>query len=270
MENVTNCTAIDNGWVWNIPLYNRIGSGYVFSTKFISEEDALEEYKSYLDSDKMTLPNSDRSKDLKFKLIEIKNGKHKQAWKNNVIGVGLSYAFVEPLESTGLLSVQEIILALCETLYKEQISNIHKQNFNYFCDSLMENFKAFVTFHYIPSARRDTEYWKYVTNNVEMNFLEDLGVKDITRSFVFDHRMPDDNSGIPDIFAGMHMFSMNPLSYDWLKFNNKTKHENNVVNYYTQQTQTYWNQKKHRINKLADNLPSHYKYLKEKFYKETN
>jgi len=54
MENVTNCTAIGNGWVWNIPLYNRIGSGYVFSNKFISEELALEEYKQYVEAQRLS------------------------------------------------------------------------------------------------------------------------------------------------------------------------------------------------------------------------
>ena len=44
----TNCTAIQNGWVWNIPLWNRMGTGYVYSDKYISDEDALEQFKSYL------------------------------------------------------------------------------------------------------------------------------------------------------------------------------------------------------------------------------
>lgn len=266
MENVTNCTAIENGWVWNIPLYNRIGSGYVFCNKFVTEDQALEEYKQYLDSDMMTYPKSDRSKDLQFRLIEIKNGKHKQAWKNNVVAVGLSFAFVEPLESTGLLSVQELLLTLCETLYKEQISNIHIQNFNYFADHLMENFKSFVTFHYIPSSRRDTEYWRYVTSNVEMNFQTDANVEKVARSLVLGHTLRDQDGGMPDIFVGMHMFPMNPLAYDWWMYGEKVKAGKDVPDYYTQQAQSYWNQKKFQIDKLTDKLPSHYQYLKENIY----
>ena len=41
----TNCTAIDNGWVWNIPLWSRIGSGYVYSDKYISDDDALLQFQ---------------------------------------------------------------------------------------------------------------------------------------------------------------------------------------------------------------------------------
>jgi tryptophan halogenase len=268
MENVTNCTAIENGWVWNIPLYNRIGSGYVFSNMFVSEDDALKEYKQYLDSEMMTYPKKDRSENLQFRLIEIKNGKHAQAWKNNVVGIGLSYAFVEPLESTGLLSVQELILALCEALYNEQISKIHIQHFNFFAEHLMENFKSFVTYHYIPSSRRDTEYWRHMTNNVEMNFKTDLNVEEIASSFTLGHVIDTNQGGVPDIFVGMHMFPMNPLAFDWWKYGISVQEGKQVptTGYYTQQTQSYWDQKKMQISNLAKTLPSHYQYLKNKIY----
>jgi tryptophan halogenase len=163
MENVTDCKAIENGWVWNIPLYNRIGTGYVFCNKFITDDEALEEFKRHLDSDLMTVPNAERSKDLKFKLINIKNGVHEKCWNKNVVGVGLSYGFIEPLESTGLLSVQEILLRLCETLSYRTVNQIHKDNFNYIVHGIMDGFKHFVAYHYTLSARRDTEYWRYFT-----------------------------------------------------------------------------------------------------------
>jgi tryptophan halogenase len=265
MENVTNCTAIDNGWVWNIPLYNRIGSGYVFSTMFVSEDQALAEYKQYLDSNMMTYHKSDRSENLEFRLVEIKNGKHKQAWKNNVVAVGLSYAFIEPLESTGLLTVQELVLALCETLYNEQLSKIHIQHFNFFADHLIENFKTFVTYHYVPSARRDTDYWLHVTNNIELNFSTDLTVEETAYSFMFAHAFQQ-NGGMPDIFVGMHFLPMNPLAVDWWIFGKRTTETHTANTYYTQQTQNYWDRKNSQIIALTNKLPSHYQYLKETIY----
>jgi hypothetical protein len=216
----------------------------------------------------MTYPKSNRSEDLQFRLIEIKNGKHKYAWKNNVVAVGLSYAFVEPLESTGLLSVQELILALCETLYNEQISKIHIQHFNYFADNLMENFKLFVTFHYIPSARRDTDYWRHVTSNIEMNFKTDIGAEDMAKAFTLGHSIANYPNINPDICVGMHMFPMNLLAFDWWKYGISISDGNQVptTGYYTPQTQSYWNQKKFQIDALTDKLPSHYQYLKEHIY----
>ena len=57
----TNCTAIENGWVWNIPLWDRIGTGYVYSDKFVDDETALKEFKRHLGRD-----------DLEFKNIKMK------------------------------------------------------------------------------------------------------------------------------------------------------------------------------------------------------
>jgi tryptophan halogenase len=64
MENVTNCTAWDNGWIWNIPLYNRIGAGYVYDAKYLNKEEAEKEFKEYLNSDRMKIHNPNRSDDI--------------------------------------------------------------------------------------------------------------------------------------------------------------------------------------------------------------
>jgi hypothetical protein len=72
MEPYTNCTAINNGWVWNIPSWERIGTGYVFSDKHVSKEEALEEFKQHLKSDKMTIHNPDRDVEaLEYKYIKF-------------------------------------------------------------------------------------------------------------------------------------------------------------------------------------------------------
>jgi tryptophan halogenase len=89
----TNCTAIQNGWVWNIPLWSRIGTGYVYSDKFVSDEDALKEFQKYLGT-----------KELEFKNIKMRVGLHKRLWVKNVVAIGLSAGFIEPLESNGLFT----------------------------------------------------------------------------------------------------------------------------------------------------------------------
>ena len=275
IENVTNCTAHNNGWVWNIPLYNRIGSGYVFCDKFISKEDALQEYKDFLDSELMKIHNPNRSNDLEFRLIEIKNGMHERAWVKNVVGVGLSYAFVEPLESTGLLSVQEMLLKLCETLHNRQINKIHIDNFNFMAAYIMDSFKNFVAFHYVFSSRRDTPYWRHVTENIEMDSLmldrkfnqvpsptSDLAIK-----LLQTHTMPGDQSmgGMPDIMVGMNTLPVSPTQLAIVKQLIAARH-GQVPELYNTQTQDYWDQKKEYINSLIDTAPSHYQYLKENIY----
>lgn len=274
IENVTCCTAINNGWVWNIPLFNRIGSGYVFCSKFISEPDALDEYKRYLDSEMMTVYNPNRSKDLEFRLVKIKNGVHDVAWKNNVVAVGLSYGFIEPLESTGLLSVQEILILLCETLENHQVNKIHVDNFNYVLNTMMHGFKLFVAYHYTFSSRRDTPYWKYVTEQITMDarmqddYLRglqtvaiDYGVR-LLRS----HTFREDMGGMVDVLVGMNQKPMNRFAYDWHLYGMKVKGVKDVK-MFLESTQQYWNTRNAHVTRVANNAPSHYQYLKNRIYK---
>ena len=44
----TDCKAVENGWIWNIPLWSRMGTGYVYSDKFISDEDALKQFQGHI------------------------------------------------------------------------------------------------------------------------------------------------------------------------------------------------------------------------------
>ena len=87
----TNCTAIDNGWVWKIPLWSRIGSGYVYSSKFVDDDMALKEFQKHLGT-----------KELEFKKIKMRVGIHNRIWVKNVCAIGLSAGFIEPLESNGI------------------------------------------------------------------------------------------------------------------------------------------------------------------------
>ena len=102
MELATDGVAIGNGWVWNIPLWNNISKGYVYSNKFIDKEIALKEYKEYLNNTNQWCKEND-VEELEFRHIDIRNGVHKKAWHKNCIAIGLSYGFIEPLESQGLV-----------------------------------------------------------------------------------------------------------------------------------------------------------------------
>lgn len=276
MENVTNCTAYNNGWVWNIPLYNRIGSGYVYDSKmYTSDKEALEDYKAYLNSDRVKFPKADRLKDEDFNLIKIKNGIHKKCWDRNVVGVGLSYGFIEPLESTGLLSVQEILLRLSETLHYEQINKLHLDHFNHVIRSIMEGFKTFVTYHYALSSRRDTAFWRFFGEELNIDTrLEDprlyempSTVAEMASRMLQSHDLPLDFAfgGLPDIFIGNRCI---PANLTQLKvFENIVRSRGEEPpEIYTKQTQDYWDQKKEYINGLASEAPSHYQYLKENRY----
>lgn len=275
LENVTNCTAINNGWVWNIPLHNRIGAGYVYCDKFVSDDDALEEFKSHIMSRLKKTRTREQVDALEFRSIQIKNGVHDYCWYKNCVGVGLSYGFIEPLESTGLLSVQEILLRLCETLHSETINRIHKDNFNYVVGGIMTGFLHFVTYHYTMSSRRDTPYWKHVTEEIIMDPEMDgyiathinSQVAEMATRLLHSHYISGDFSmgGMPDIFVGNHVNPTNPSQLRVLSSIVKGR-QGSAPDMFLEQTQDYWNQKKEYIEGLAEEAPSHYRYLEDKIY----
>ena len=116
MSTYTDNVALENGWCWNIPLWDRIGTGYVYSSKYTSQEKAENEFKQYLSKrffkKKSKGFNSEVDEKVEFEHIKIKHGKHDVAWKKNCVAIGLSYGFLEPLESTGLLTSHQCAIVL--------------------------------------------------------------------------------------------------------------------------------------------------------------
>ena len=150
----TNCTAIDNGWVWNIPLWSRIGSGYVYSDKYISDDDALLQFQKHIK----------KGDELEYKHIKMRTGTHKRTWVKNVCAIGLSAGFIEPLESNGLYTVHEYLLNLVRTLQREYVSQWDIDVYNSATKTVLLQFMEFVALHFALSHRDDTEYWRDVMN----------------------------------------------------------------------------------------------------------
>ena len=194
----TNCTAIENGWVWNIPLWSRVGTGYVYSSKFVDDETALKEFKKHLGQE-----------DLEFKKIKMRVGIHNRLWVKNVVAIGLSAGFIEPLESNGLFSVHEFLIKLVRNLGREKISQWDRDNFNYQCKHMFREFAEFVGLHYALSHRNDTEYWKHCFNKSWDETLINLkpvainGFREAVWRRTYDFKY-DTRNGLQAIAAGMH------------------------------------------------------------------
>jgi|TARA_B110000971_G_scaffold109783_1_gene112521 tryptophan halogenase len=161
MHNVTDCFALGNGWVWNIPLWNRIGTGYVYSSRFTTPEAAKVEFREHLA--KTHTPEIAEAAEM-FE-VKIRHGRRHRAWKGNVVGVGLSYGFVEPLESTGLLTTHENVIKLVDLLNRRDgfVSRSEKEGFNFSAEFDVIKFRDFVSQHYAMSMREDTPYWRWCT-----------------------------------------------------------------------------------------------------------
>ena len=283
----TQCEAIGNGWVWTIPLMNRVGTGYVYSDKYVTDEQALNEFRSHLLNKRWidprtgkVLPNgyghtqimNETSDPKKCKNITMKIGKHKRVWVKNVVAIGLSAGFIEPLESNGLYTVHEFLVGLSRALSRNmQVSQWDKDVFNADCNLKFDSFAEFVSLHYALSHRDDTSYWKDVTNRKYSKDVEELkhgmikGFSYASASKNINYKFNDVFGGLPCIATGMNYFPTDPINI---------KHQTyNSVEDYTLEWQPYiknLEMKKDKWNKIASKLPDMYDYLMENIYDGKN
>jgi len=274
LEGYTNCTAIENGWCWNIPLWSRLGSGYVYSDKYISKEEALEEFKKYLMSEKMTVPRTREEVDLlEYKDISMRVGIHEKTFVKNVVAIGLSAGFIEPLESNGLFSVHEFLFRLVDILERGKINQFDRDMYNVAVKTIFDNFAKFVVLHYALSHRDDTEYWKNI-NNLDVSLLDGdpytlhYGRSDAFYSITWRYmdewgHIQNRNVGITYISTGMNLFMMNKRRVEDIEHrkNISCKKEVDKLN-------STWEFRKKMWNEHAKKSPSLMQYLKEKFYNE--
>ena len=217
IEGFTNCTAIENGWCWNTPLWSRLGTGYVYSDKYASPDQALEEFKNYLCSDKMKIPRTrEEIETLKFRDVPFKVGIHRQTFVKNVVAIGLSAGFLEPLESNGLFSVHEFLFKLCKILKRGHVTQWDRDCYNTATYGMFQNFAEFVALHYALTIRNDTKYWTDITNKQfdkkldQLNPTMSVGFHNFIHRSMFTGQL-DSEQGISYISTGMHRFIMDEI-----------------------------------------------------------
>lgn len=269
LEGFTNSTAIENGWCWNIPLWSRLGAGYVYSDKYVDPKQAKEEFKQYLMSDRMVIPRTREEVDaLEFKDIQFRVGMHERVFVKNVVGIGLSSAFIEPLESNGLYSIHEFLFKLVDILNREQkISQYDRDIFNASSKILFYGFAQFVGLHYALSHRNDTKYWQDATNRVfDMNILDNTipkaaGYADFGMQYMDRWEYPLTRAGVPFIATGMHVNMINDARIQSLEYEFGIDYKATI-----DQTIKMWEINKAKWQKAADLSPTLYQYLKDEIY----
>ncbi|RUO44855.1 tryptophan halogenase family protein [Idiomarina aquatica] len=157
----TTATALSNGWVWDIPMQSRRSVGYVHSSAYISKQDAEAELRAYQGGDSS-------SQDVRF--IDFKVGRRRQNWVNNVVAVGLSGGFIEPLESTGLYLSELGVVALAE-YFPWQASSMQamSERYNRVLQNRYYEILDFINMHYCLTQRDDTEFWREVRKPQRIN-----------------------------------------------------------------------------------------------------
>ena len=265
MENVTDCTAIENGWVWNIPLWNRIGTGYVYSSRFIDSEGAKEQFLNHL----AQKYGADRIEGVQPFQINIKHGRRRRAWISNIVGIGLSYGFVEPLESTGLLTTHENIIRLSEVLNRRKgwVTRSEIETYNYAAEREVCGFADFVAMHYAYSMRDDTAYWKWCTeiNEYDMDMIDCI-VRDnrvhatIADSFATGTNLPD-LGGVNYILGGLDVKATTLPEVSRMK-----RHGTYMTDEYYYEIRDNFMKEYNQVVEYVKGLPSNYQYLLENIY----
>lgn len=148
----TRCTAKQAGWQWRIPLQHRTGNGYVYSSRFIDDDTAKDEFLSGLESDPIT----------SLKQIRFTTGRRTAFWEKNCIGIGLSSGFLEPLESTSIYLIQTGIKALVSLFPDATCPQIERDEYNKILGREYQQIRDFLVLHYVANERTGRPFWDYL------------------------------------------------------------------------------------------------------------
>ena len=159
----TQSTALSNGWVWKIPLTNRFGNGYVYSSSHIDKDAAERELREHIGL---------QDADVEARHLRMRVGRVETAWHKNVLAVGLSQGFIEPLEATALMIVQETVENFIRSFAEGGFSDKHKDEFNQKINAIFDGIKDYVYLHYKLNTRDDSDYW--IENRENDNTSESL------------------------------------------------------------------------------------------------
>jgi tryptophan halogenase len=164
----TLAEATKNGWIWQIPVGERYGTGYLYSSKFTTDEEAREEYDTWLRKNHNVGLESNR-------IIRYSPGYFKDFCVGNCAAIGLSSGFIEPLEATGIAIIVEQVNSLIESGVLMNNLEFDRKNINDKNLKLYESVVDFVSFHYI-TGRTDSKFWNYIKEH-RSKFASDLESK---------------------------------------------------------------------------------------------
>tara|TARA_R110002167_G_scaffold101587_4_gene264453 strand:+ start:589 stop:2604 length:2016 start_codon:yes stop_codon:yes gene_type:complete len=154
IESATVSTAQTAGWIWDIGLPTRRGVGYVYSSKYISKDEACAQLKNYLANDVADLEK------LTFRELNISPGYREKFWVNNCVAVGMSAGFIEPLEASALVMVELAALMISKHLpASRKAMDVVAKNYNEIFVFRWERIIDFLKLHYVLSKRTDSQFW---------------------------------------------------------------------------------------------------------------
>lgn len=188
IEPVTRSTALGAGWSWRVPLFNRIGTGYVYSSAHRSDDEAREEFLTHLGPD---------HKDADPRVIPMRIGRNRTNWVKNCVAIGLSGGFIEPLESTAIHMIEMGVRYLTAFFPSSDFEDPIRDRYNRKVGELFDEVRDFICLHYALGNRTDSQYWidartelevpDSLAENLELWKYQLAGAHDLKSSHLFDH-----------------------------------------------------------------------------------
>jgi tryptophan 6-halogenase len=247
MNPFVTALAASAGWIWTIPLFSKLSSGYVYCSQFLNPSDAEAELRRHWG------PRTDGLESLKLRFA---TGKLERLWVRNCVAIGLSGGFIEPLESTGLAITQLGVEMLASMLDARYYDPDMLARYNGYLQKFYTDIRDFVTCHYVFTRRTDTDFWKAVRND---SFIpEELA----TRLDVFRKLLPTagtKGTAEPWMFRDLSWFSV--LLGMGFPFDQPLLDAEQL-----RKMHSILQQKRQRVQKLLVKLPNHYRYLNEYVY----
>lgn len=161
----TTAETMDSGWCWQIEHEHWINRGYVYSSAFISDEDALEEF----------LRKNPKVSN-KPRVIPFHSGRRERSWVGNVLAVGNASGFVEPLEATALAQLTYEVRWFIEKLRVsgQQPDADLKADYNQIIGRAWDEIRDFLAYHYKFNTRLDTPFWRHCRSETSLGDFENF------------------------------------------------------------------------------------------------
>lgn len=154
----TTSETMDAGWCWQIEHEARINRGYVYSSGFVDDDTAEAEFRA----------NNPKLGDTR--IVRFRSGRYRNAWVKNVVAIGNSSGFVEPLEATAIAAICSASRALAESLAecRQAVTDSVRREFNRYNARSWDTIADFLAVHYRFNGLRDTAFWRECREKVDL------------------------------------------------------------------------------------------------------